>query len=120
MVASDGRWIATGTAPRFGVEITVRIWDAATGRGRTAFAFPSDSRWCSMAISPDDRWLAVGGRDGTIRIWDVVAERVVAMMRVEGSVEACAWIGDGQVSVGGAGGLYLFDFTPARRATAAG
>ncbi len=36
-----------------------------------------------MAISPDSQWLATGGSDRTVRIWDAASGQARALMRVE-------------------------------------
>jgi WD40 repeat protein len=63
-----------------------------------------------VAVAPDGSWLAVGSADGTVRIWDVAARHIEALIRVEGSVNAAAWVGSSALAVGGSAGLYIFDF----------
>ena len=58
-----------------------------------------------MAISPDSQWLATGGSDGTVRIWDAAAGQARALMRVGNMIFACVWLGPGALAVGGPGGL---------------
>ena len=103
-VAPDGSWLATG-----GEDGTVRIWDPATGRERTTLTGHAGGVR-TMAVAPDGGWLAVGGEDGTVRIWDAATAEVLAVMRVENTVEGCAWLPGNALAAGGAAGLYLFDF----------
>jgi WD40 repeat protein len=72
----------------------------------------------AMAVGPDGTWLATGDKAGTIRIWDVATRRAQALMRVDGSVRACTWLGPNTLAVGGSAGLYLFDFLTATNSIA--
>ena len=63
-----------------------------------------------MAVAPDGSWLASGSRDNTIRIWDAASGQAQALMRLDGSVDACAWLGNNALVLGGSAGLYLFGF----------
>ena len=82
-IAPDGSWLATG-----GTDRTVRIWDAATGLPRailtsrisrvTAVATEATAvaaEITAVAIAPDGSWLATGGTDGAVRIWDVATRQ---------------------------------------------
>jgi WD40 repeat protein len=60
-------------------------------------------------VAPDGTWLASGDADGTVRIWDVTASRTQALMRIDDTVDACAWLKLNTLAVGGAAGVYLFD-----------
>jgi WD40 repeat protein len=73
----DGRLLATGA-----VDTTARLWDAAARTTRTVMtaspiapgpAAPSTQSPAvdAVAFSPDDRILATGGDDTSIRFWDV-------------------------------------------------
>ncbi|WP_088891651.1 WD40 repeat domain-containing protein [Leptolyngbya ohadii] len=47
----------------------IERWDLATGKRRASWQTPS--RITALAVSPDNRILAVAGRDQRIRLWDL-------------------------------------------------
>jgi WD40 repeat protein/serine/threonine protein kinase len=65
--SADGQRLAT--APGDG---TIALWDVMTGQQILSLSGPGTQVIC-VALSPDGRWLAAGGLDGTkgiLRIWD--------------------------------------------------
>jgi len=59
----DGRTVASA-----GYDHTIRFWDSKTGALLETIRFPDEAR-CT-ALSPDGRWLVVGGRLGIWNLWD--------------------------------------------------
>ena len=103
-VAPDGSWLATG-----GRDGTVRIWDVANARQRAVLTGHRDTVY-AVAVAPDGRWLASGGSDGTVRIWDTGRWQAQTLMRVDGQIFTCAWLGADGIACAGQAGLYVFDF----------
>ncbi|KXX78246.1 Vegetative incompatibility protein HET-E-1 [Madurella mycetomatis] len=57
-------------------DITVKIWDAATGRcAQTLERHGADVR--SVAFSPDSKLIALGSGDRTVKIWDAATGKCV-------------------------------------------
>ena len=38
----------------------------------------------SIKMSPDGKWVATGSADGSLRIWDVTADKVIANFEIPG------------------------------------
>ena len=72
--APDGRTLAS---VNWGV---VHFWSLATGQETGAIG-DFVGKVASIAFSPDGRLLALGGQDRSIRLWDLGASRVSAVMR---------------------------------------
>jgi WD40 repeat protein len=67
---SDGMLLAAA-----GGEGRIVIWDVTTRRERTLADL--DRPVWSLALSPDNRWLAAGSEDGLIRLFDISAGQMV-------------------------------------------
>jgi WD40 repeat protein len=102
--APDGSWIATASNDR-----TARIWDAATGHQRAVLNGHTSSV-NAVAWAPDGSWIATASNDGTARVWETATADPTTLMRVDGSIAICAWLGSNALAVGGSAGLYLFRF----------
>src|SRR5205807_2782771 len=85
----------------------VILLDAATGKERARFLsvpierlFGLDDYYLhttALAFSPDGQWLAGGGDDGYLRIWEVSTRRELHRLHGhEGSTQALAFSADGR------------------------
>lgn len=51
---------------------TVKIWDLRQRNNQAVFTFAEHtSEVKDVAISPDGRWVASGGIDGSLKIWEI-------------------------------------------------
>jgi WD40 repeat protein/serine/threonine protein kinase len=67
----DGARLATG-----GLDGTVRLWDAATGREICTIA-AHNGDVTKVALSPDEKCIASASSDRTVKVWDVETRRLV-------------------------------------------
>ncbi|MEO8393364.1 MAG: hypothetical protein ABI700_10270, partial [Chloroflexota bacterium] len=84
----------------------VTVLDANSGAEKTSF--PGNPNYNnSLAYSPDDGWMALGGSDGTIKVWDTYQRRSLTTINAHtGAVSALAFSTDGdQLSSGGSDAL---------------
>ncbi len=91
----SGRLLATcaSDGKQAGRPAEVRIWDAADGT--LLQELRETGRLFTLAFSPDERWLAVGGDDG-IRVYDWSAGRTLVHLAGRGAVTALAFRPDGK------------------------
>ena len=74
---------------------SIFVWDEASESPQRQFKTPSPVH--SLAVSPNGRSLAIGGHEGTIRIWDLEANHQVAEFKGHSNVVAdLAWSPDGR------------------------
>ncbi|HEY4028166.1 MAG TPA: NB-ARC domain-containing protein [Candidatus Dormibacteraeota bacterium] len=99
VVSPDGSWVATG-----GHDRSIHLWNVADGSHRctlTGHDFTPKQvgrpfSVTSLAVGPDGSWLASGGHDRTVRLWNTDDGSVRAILTGHGdSVRAVAVSPDG-------------------------
>jgi hypothetical protein len=96
---------------------SLALLESDTGRRR--FHSPMPDRINTSESSPDGRWIAVGCRDGTLRVIDAENGARVAEFRHEGQVRRLAWVSqDRIVSVGYDNWVRIWELSTRRQVTA--
>ncbi|MEW2352290.1 serine/threonine-protein kinase [Spirillospora sp. NPDC029432] len=101
-----------------GAEI-VRVWDMAAGRetgsiatqGRDRSGF--DSALVTLAATPDGRYLATDGPDGSALLWDIATGRTVRSF-AGNAANSLAFTSDGRALAGGGESIRLWDVATGR------
>ncbi|WP_212994689.1 NB-ARC domain-containing protein [Actinoplanes auranticolor] len=101
-----------GTTVTYRSDLSIRIWSAEDNTQVTvADLRPDEGYPTALAYSADAEHLCAVTGSGALIVWATQTWRRVAMQRVEGALQACAWIehssGPAIVAVGGRG-VYLF------------
>jgi WD40 repeat protein/serine/threonine protein kinase len=98
---ADGRVLVCVSNPANEFEET-HIWDAATGQ--QLFGLPGLKLLAyGMALSPDEKLLAVGGHDKTVRIVDSRSGKLIRTFRGDRKVWCVAFSPDGSLIAAGSG-----------------
>ncbi|MFF3645352.1 NB-ARC domain-containing protein [Streptomyces sp. NPDC002564] len=104
-VAPDGTWLLTASEDR-----TIRVWDAAA-HTCTATLTGLPAPVTGLAVAPDGVHFAAISEESVLRIWDRESRDVVAMMRTDSPLVACAWrAGTDDLTAWGPRGAYGFAF----------
>ncbi len=74
---------------------SLALWDLKQPREPVMFSGHANGV-LSGAISPDKRWIASGGRDGSVILWDVSAQDEVAGLQCEGEIRYCGFLRSGR------------------------
>lgn len=102
--APNGQWLAAA-----GYERTIRIY-SAEGRPLRTLTGPSDDNR-ALAIGPDSSTLAVGGRNGQVRVWNAVSGAMLRDLATEKRrLRALAFSPDGELlaAAGDSQNIYLW------------
>jgi formylglycine-generating enzyme required for sulfatase activity/serine/threonine protein kinase len=95
-----------------GLDTTIRIWDSETGAELQRLAGHATGS-LSLAFSSSGRYLASGGYDGKLRLWDLKERRQVQEVALtdKGWVQGIAFSPDGtRLLTGSTAGLRLWSF----------
>jgi WD40 repeat protein len=79
---------------------TIRLWDVNGGQTITTLKDLTDRPQAGCA-SPDSRWGAFGARDGSVKLFDLVAHRAVRSIKARGEIRCCMFLLDAQTLVVG-------------------
>ena len=87
----------------------ITLFDPATGKPRAAWQAHRGNNLHALAFSPDGRFLASTGADGTAKVWDVDTKKLRAvLLGHRGNPYGVAFSPDGQtVATGGTDSLVL-------------
>ena len=107
LVTSDERFLLTG-----GIDHTIRVWDSKTGQQVLRWILPNeDDRIHALAISPDNKVLAVGGdiagtgSDGAVLLLSLQTGRIIRTLSgFRARVSSLAFSLDGKYLALGFGG----------------
>jgi WD40 repeat protein len=94
----SNHWLASG-----GDDLAVRIWDLTSGQQQKVLKQHTSKVW-SLAVSPDGKYVASGGEDGTTWLWPMSGDPPQRLAEHEGTVRALAfspnsrWLASGATS----------------------
>ncbi len=100
--SQNGAAIATGGGSLQQPQGEARLWDMHTGR-LTASLDGVAGAVTSLAFGPDGKTLAIGSRDGAVRIWESATDKVRIVLQGQGIIMGVAFTPDGAVVAAGTG-----------------
>jgi WD40 repeat protein/transcriptional regulator with XRE-family HTH domain len=92
--------MSSPTLATLGSDGVARLWNPTTGK-EIGQRIPTGSGAGSLAISPDDKVLAVGGTDGKIRLYDVASHKLLrpVLLSADGNVFSVAFSPNSKILV---------------------
>jgi WD40 repeat protein/tRNA A-37 threonylcarbamoyl transferase component Bud32 len=96
-------WVSNLRVASASMDSTVRIWDATTG-GNVLVYSGHKTKVETLAVSPDEAYIASGDGSGKILIWDAITgdDRFMALASEQGSaVRSVTWSPDGHFIAAG-------------------
>ena len=94
------RLLASGSSDR-----TIKIWEIGEGGAQATLRLTLEGHTdsvMSIALSPDDRYMAIASDNKTVGLWDVVAGHRVRVLEGHSKrVNSVAWSRDGRCIVSG-------------------
>ncbi len=111
--ALNGRFLAAGVAPYQNQGAAVHVWSLVDGPKPVPWPVVLGEVY-SVAFSPDSTMLAAGGKDGSVRLWDVATQQIRQNYSLLPKIpEAVAFSADGRylavALVGENAGVLLWD-----------
>jgi WD40 repeat protein/beta-lactamase regulating signal transducer with metallopeptidase domain len=89
----DGKTLATG-----GYDLSIKLWDAETGKVVHEFKSAHKKHLRSLSFSPDGKTLASSSDDETVKLWDAAAKKEIAeLARHPLQVTCVAFSADGKL-----------------------
>jgi WD40 repeat protein len=110
--SADGKLIAGGDSFERGSESSIVVWDATGRQLHRLEGYGHVVR--GLAFAPDGRMLAAVCGDGSLRIWVVNTEKVIATIKPLRSFSAAAFLQDGTVVAADGQGIGLWDASTGR------
>jgi len=60
------------------MDSTVKVWDLRQNTTSAVFTFQGHKDGVyDLAISPDGNWIASGGLDGSLKVWEILGGKMV-------------------------------------------
>jgi WD40 repeat protein len=107
-------FVSAGTVLTASEDKTLRLWEAATGRGGPRMSHGAKAGAVSMFISPDGQWVAtLSAGENLAYLWSVRTGQEFARLPLPGKVTAVAWSSrEGWIATGSADGTAcMWDLT---------
>jgi RNA polymerase sigma factor (sigma-70 family) len=107
----DGKTVVSSTQ---GIDSTIRVWDADTGKERRKIGV--DGGAATLALAPDGKTLYSAGWQGPVRVWDLETGKETRQLVTPGrAIARLALSADGRRLASGAGGTaFVWDTATGR------